>query len=446
MLPSWRNITRHFEVVKLACALMDDSSSLVELVCQKFVENAVHNIRRRLWYGRVETLQEFAQELNGKSLDPLCNSQFYYVTELPLRRRSRMYVFDVGNKPINDEQMEIDVDTSVDPCVICIEKHNAADQEVLQTISNLNQPITDLFTDSLETECNQLGSDLDQIANGPFGIDSTAGSIRLKLTKLPLSIQKGLGQQLASAEKLEILEIPELPFIVDNLLGSVCTKKQLKLLNFSSCRLSEEQCTSICEQMKWLPCLVSINLGKNQMTSRSLASLTESLRFWGSRQLMLFLYRCDIDSSSCTELLKVLSSCTGLQKLDISGNPIGLAFEALHPRLVYPALMELETRLTPLSGADIQALGAIIRNNGMPQLWKLQLGYNSRRSPTKRLFTVDAVKEALEGEPKETYDALRVILEKVKDVELWVGVHKIEMKKVDIELARKLQVMLGKVT
>ena len=435
---------RHFEVVKLACALMDDPSSLVELVCQKFVENAVHNMRRRLSYGRVKTLQEFAQELKGQSLDPLCNSQFYYVTELPLRRRSRMYVFDVGNKPTNDEQMEIDVDTSMNPCVICIEKLNAADLEVLETISNLNQPITDLLTDSLEIECNQLGSDLDKIV--PFRLDSTAGSIRLKLTKLPLSIQIALGQQLASAEKLEILEIPELPFTVDNVLGSFYTKKQLKLFNFSNCRLSDEQCTSICEQMKLLPCLASINLGKNKMSARSVMSLTESLRSWGSRQLMLFLYQCDINSSSCTELLKVLSSCTGLQKLDISGNPIGLALAALHPRLVYPALMELETRFAPLSGADIQALGAIMRNNGTPQLWKLQLGYNSRRSPTKRLFTVDAVKEALEGEPKETYDALGVILEKVKDVELWVGVHKIEMKKVDIELARKLKVMLGKIT
>ena len=430
----------------MACALMDDPSNLVELVCQKFVDNAVHNVRRRLWYGRVETLRDFAQELMGKSLDPLCNSQFYYVTELPLKRRSRMYVFDVRDKPISEEKREIDGDTLMDTCVVCIERSNVADQEVLETISNLNQPITDLFTDDILMEHNEPGSDFDKSENRPFRLDSTAGSIRLKLTTLPLSVQKGLGQQLASAEKLEILEIPELPFLVDNLLSSVHTKTSLKLVNFYNCRLSEDQCTSLCEQFKLLPCLVSINLGKNRMSSQSLRSLAASLRSWGSRPLMLYLVQCDMCPSSCSELLKVLSLCKGLQKLDISRNPIGGAFAALHPRLVYPSLMELETKLTRLSGADIQALGAIMRNNGMPQLWKLQLGYNSQRPPRRLLFTADAVAEALEGETVETWKAVKVILDNVKDAELWVGVHKIEMKKVDMETARKLQVMLSKMT
>ena len=336
---------RHFEVVKMACALMDDPSTLVELVCQKFVDNAVHNIRRRLWYGKVETLCDFAQELKGKSLDPLCNSQFYYVTELPLKRRSRMYVFDVRDKPISDEKREIDDNSSIDKCVVCIERSNAADKEVLETISNLNQPIMDLFTDIL-MEHNEPSSDFDKRENGPFRLDSTVGSIRLKLTTLPLRVQNGLGQQLASAEKLEILEIPELPFIVDNLLSSVHTKTNLKLLNFYNCRLSEDQCTSLCEQFKLLPHLVSINLGKNRMSSQSLRSLAASLHSWGSRPLMLYLVQCGMCPSSCSELLKVLHLCTGLQKLDISANPIGGAFAALHPRLVYPSLMELETRLT----------------------------------------------------------------------------------------------------
>ena len=434
---------RHFEVVKMACALMDDPSTLVELVCQQFVDNAVHNIRRRLWYGRVETLRDFAQELKAKSLDPLCNSQFYYVTELPLKRRSRMYVFDVRDKPISHETKEID-NSSIDKCVVCIERSNVADKEVLETISNLNQPITDLFTDDILMEHNEPSSDFDKRGNGPFRLDSTVGSIRLKLTTLPLSVQNGLGQQLASAEKLEILEIPELPFIVDNLLSSVHTKTNLKLVNFYNCRLSEDQCTSLCEQFKLLPRLVSINLGKNRISSQSLRSLAASLRSWGSRPLMLYLVQCKMYPSSCSELLKVLSLCTGLQKLDISANPIGGAFAALHPRLMYPSLMELETRFTRLSGADIQALGAIMRNNGMPQLWKLQLGYNSQRSPRTRLFTADAVEEALEGETAETWKALKVILDNVKDAELWVDVHKIEMKKVDMETTQKLQVMLGK--
>ena len=182
---------QHFEVVKLACALMDDPSNLVELVCQKFVDNAVHNVRRRLWYGRVETLRDFAQELKGKSLDPLCNSQFYYVTELPLKRRSRMYVFDVRDKQISDEKREIDGDTLMDTCVVCIERSNVADQVVLETISNLNQPITDLFTDDILMEYNEPGSDFDKGENGPFRLDSTAGSIRLKLTTLVLSVQNG---------------------------------------------------------------------------------------------------------------------------------------------------------------------------------------------------------------------------------------------------------------
>ena len=436
---------RHFEAVKMACALMDDPSTLVELVCQKFVDNAIHNIRRRLWYGRVETLRDFAQELKEKSLDPLCNSQFYYVTELPLKRRSRMYVFDVRDKPISDEKREIDGDTLMDTCVVCIERSNVADQEVLKVISDLNQPITDLFTDDILVE-HEPGSDFDKSENGPFRLDSTAGSIRMKLTTLPLSVQNGLGQQLASAEKLEILEIPDLPFIVDNLLSSVHTKTNLKLVNFYNCRLSEDQYTSLCEQFKLLPCLVSINLGKNRMSYQSLKSLTASLRSWGSRPLMLYLVQCDMYSSSCTELLEVLALCTGLQKLDISANPIGGAFAALHPRLVYPSLMELETRLTRLSGADILALGAIMRNNGMPQLWKLQLGYNSQRSPRRRLFTADVVAEALEWETAETWKALKVILDNVKNAELWVDVHKIEMRKVDMETARKLQVMLNKVT
>ena len=489
MFRTWGNIKRHFEVMKSACSLQQDPSVLVELVCHRYVEFATKNLRKRYWYGNSEDLSQLAQQLKGSSIDPLCNSKFYLVTELPLKRRSRMYVFNVRGKPISDKKSGIEIQadrssaerctskrraeiggnikarsetgskvkevctssraaTDGDTCVVCVERCNAADQDVLKTISNLDQPITDFFANRFQIEHDDLPVDCYNKRNQPFSLDLNFRSIRLRFTKLPETIQESIGRQLVSAGNLEILEIPENPLIANHILSSLHKKPHLKVLGFNNCGLSEEQCISICEQLEFLPELTYISLAKNKISPKAMKSLTESLSHWESRPLLLHVYECDIDTSSCTELLNALTRCQGLQKLDVSGNPIGGAFAALDPHVMYSSLMELEMRSTPLTGSDVQALGAIMGSNGMPQLWKLQLGYNSPRYPRKLTFTRDAVVEALKGEPTETWEALGVILDKVKDVELWDGTsstHRIEMKKVEKELARRLQVTLGKV-
>ena len=245
MFKSFSDVAENFDVVKSACVLMEDASDFMEHICEKFVENAKACLRKRRWYGGVRVLSALAAKV--KNVNPLCNEHFYFVTKLPLVRSSRMYQFEVESKCVTSRRSNMD-DEYV-PCVVCIERRNRQNLDVLKAISETGQTITDLFLDMCNMDCSSVL----EIPGKIFKLDPGAKSVRLRHTNLAQKIQNDPGDQLVSCQEIELLEIPEKPYIAQKVLSNLHTKVHLEILVLAECGLSEAQCSSICEQLQHLP-------------------------------------------------------------------------------------------------------------------------------------------------------------------------------------------------
>ena len=91
MFKSWDDIGKQWEVVKFAAGLMGDSSDLMDMVCERFVEHAVNELGKGRGYN-VEPLMNIAKETK-QSIHPLCNQHLSYITKLPWAMKSKLYIF-----------------------------------------------------------------------------------------------------------------------------------------------------------------------------------------------------------------------------------------------------------------------------------------------------------------------------------------------------------------
>ena len=155
MFKSWDDIRKHMEVVKFAAGLMDDSSDLMDCVCERFVEHAVNQLRKGGDWDNynVEPLVNIAKETK-QSIHPLCNQHLSYITKLPWAMKSKLYIFgeiEDWMTSIMEGKFTETRDETVTPqtCAIIINKPRLAGREVLEKISNLNQTITDLYIHGL---------------------------------------------------------------------------------------------------------------------------------------------------------------------------------------------------------------------------------------------------------------------------------------------------------
>ena len=94
---SWTDIERHWNIVKFACGMLEDAQIIVQHVCEKFIEMWVTRLREMGVHGFGEwclaPLIEIAHEMQEKCIDPFHNVHFNYITSLPLKMPSKMYVF-----------------------------------------------------------------------------------------------------------------------------------------------------------------------------------------------------------------------------------------------------------------------------------------------------------------------------------------------------------------
>ena len=121
--------------------MIDNPSTLVDCMYQLFVEYQV-DVFTSTWKPHdVEPLVDIVKETKGNSIDPLCNRHLYYVTQVPLRRKSQLYVFgrkedwktDIREGKVMDTQ-----DETPKTCAIFIEDPHICERKVLKTILNLD--------------------------------------------------------------------------------------------------------------------------------------------------------------------------------------------------------------------------------------------------------------------------------------------------------------------
>ena len=438
MFPSWNDIQNVFEVVKFTCGLADDATSLVHHVSEEFAENLATRMRTRMLVtadSGVREMVSIASELKEGQVDPLQNPWFSYINHLPLKRKSRFYTFG-SNEKSNDESNRVAEESSVNEnlktCRLAIIKSKLFPFDILTTIANLNQTITELYIGSFR--CDET---LELAKHPVFKMDQEARHVNLNGCKLPLSVQKDLGEQLSKLHKLETLIIVNSPYILPPIVSILGNMTNLRQLTLPSCGLSEEQCAILCQQLGTVPFLEILDLNMAPIGETGGKYLAESITFWGTnppirelilkdgnisttgsvqlmqalttcrnlKKLVLYnnylgeaviqlssalkawgsnsplswldLYDCKIDPSKCTLLMTSLSTHTNVGVLRLAKNPIGGAFQTLDPGLIYPRLSDLDMPNTSLLKGDILALASYIRNGGMPSLNKLSIGYKN---------------------------------------------------------------------
>ena len=449
MFPSWTDIQNVFEVIKFTCGLMNDATSLVHHVSELFAENIAGKMRTRMLVSadsEMKHMISISSELKEGQVDPLENPWFSFVTHLPLNRESRFYIFGSeygrpdGNKDCRKQSTNIKEgphDTpSVESCKIAIIRSNLTPADILKTIANMKQTITELYIGSFK--CDET---TEMVRESVFKMDQEASHVNLNGCKLPSSVQKDLGQQLSKLHKLETLIIVNSPniYILPPIVASLGNMTNLNQLILPFCGLSENQCSILCQQLRTVPLLEVLDLNRAPIGETGGRYLAESITFWdtsppikelilkeanititGSVPLMqslttcnklkklvlyknclgeavnnlssalkawgaiaslswLDLYDCNIDQSGCILLMTSLSKYTNVGVLRLAKNSIGGAFQALDPRLNFQSLSDLDMPDTSLLKEDILALESYINNNRMPSLTKLVIGYKGIR-------------------------------------------------------------------
>ena len=315
-------------------------------------------------------------------------------------------------------------------CKIAVIRSNLPPADILTTIANMNQTISELYMGSFK--CDET---MEVVRESVFKMDQEARHVNFNGCKLPPPVQKDLGMQLSGLQKLETLIIVSSPSVLPPIVATLGNMTNLRQLILPSCGLSEEQCSILCQQLKTVPLLEVLDLKKAPLGASGGRYLAESITFWGAnppikelilkeanistsgsvplmqsfttcrnlKKLMLFedclaeainqlsdalkawgpistlswldLYDCNIDQSGCTLLMTSLSNYTNVGVLRLSKNSIGGAFQALNSRLNYPRLSDLDMPDTSLLKGDILPLESYINNNRMPSLNKLVIGY-----------------------------------------------------------------------
>ena len=93
MFKSGFDIEQKFEVFLYMCGIMEDSSPAINHMCEQFVTKVTQAPHSLFVQDR---LFNITKEIRSKQryLNPLYNDHIYYVWQLPLKRHSRLYLFN----------------------------------------------------------------------------------------------------------------------------------------------------------------------------------------------------------------------------------------------------------------------------------------------------------------------------------------------------------------
>ena len=141
---SWKDIVLKFEVFLFMCGIMEDPSPVVNHMCDKFVTEITRRLVSGAFYmPTTRPLFKITKEIRSKKkfLNPLCNYHVYFIWQLPLKQRSRVYYFGdsldwlgIGDNECNTQGK---MDTNTFDCHINIQNPSLPPHDVLQATSRL---------------------------------------------------------------------------------------------------------------------------------------------------------------------------------------------------------------------------------------------------------------------------------------------------------------------
>ena len=487
MFPSWGDVLVHIEVVKVVVGLIDDPARFVNYVCEKFAEEAIQQIRQGNEFSDLHLLVDITKESRDKSIDPLCNKHLYYVSELPLKMKSKLYIFGERVKfPERALSSVAEGPITMEMCAVVIDKPQRPPIAILKAISGLKQSITDLHIRDADLS-GWKGKEV-------IRLDPQAKSARFDqglvcTSEVPTDFQAELGNQLSSCYQLEHLSMFKLPLAAEKMIDSLGANTNLRSLNMAECFLTEKQSRILCKQLQSLNQLQELYLGWNIIGNCGAELLAESIRSWGPDPVLeslhlqscrigncnnlttalescrklkslrlsgdfigktaannlarsiaswgmasalqeMYLNDCHIQPSSLVQVMGALVSCRKLAWLDFSGNPVASGLQSLDYYLVFPELRWFDVTNSSLRAEDFQNLARLVNNHGMPKLECLGLGYGKMKQTdvedTSYTDLQTRFKHSFRDESDETLEALKIILNRVGAVRLSEGDFEIE--------------------
>ena len=409
------------ESVQFAVGLSGVTSIFTNHLLERFVDDQIDYIKEAdfgdenaMYSYSLPSLAEYTKEVPFAAI--FCNPHISFVTRVPWDMRSKLYIFgEMHDDLLTFSQGKGSLETKAPvKCSIGVHKPCIGIDDTLRVISDLNQPITNLFL-------SEIPDDAVVIEKPMFTLDFEAKCVSIDWPKMPILEQKNLANQLPTCTCIERLIIPWLTVIAQAVVPNLGNVHLLVVLNFACCQLPNEVCYSLCKHLRSMQKLEELDLRENSIGCNGTEALVDSILSWGSNSHLTYLFLGNCEISSGLELLKALTCCRKLRLLTLSHNPLAGSFKDLPPNVHFPnlssfylsdiSLTGVET--TSLTGEDIQALAAVIQNKGFPSLRVFEFEYD-KLSAAKHdsLLLSDQTVESLNlaDESVETLQALKCIL------------------------------------
>ena len=186
----------------------------------------------------------------------------------------------------------------------------------------------------------------------------------------------------------------------------------LKDFFLTNCNIKGFGAEKLMESLQSCRRLKDLHMERNNIGTTGAKKLATSIKSWIPHSVLklLCVESCSIDASGCIPLMEALASCGQLRTLRICNNPIGGAFEAVSPHLVYPRLEHIVTSDSSLTEGDIQNIATMINNKRLPLLKNLTLGYDKLTDGQFSGFEGKArFTEILKNENGKTFEAWRTM-------------------------------------
>ena len=316
---SWIDIKSHIEVVKFACGLANDPTTLVERVSELFGDYILSQIPSDPPYdigysgNDIDSLIAISKEIKGQGISPFCNRFLHYPLQITVPMRSKLYIFGPEIPPIWTEdayrkairpmsRVSLSENTDLLSYSIIINNPSMSGNDVFSMISGLNQSIANLcvrYLDMDEKTGKEVKPEIKMDANAKFIVVNS---------KLPSVAAKQLAHQSSMYNKMEVFWVEKIS-PMEEFVENIPVLQNLKHLKLRDCGLSSEHTSKLCAQLKFVLNLERLDLSKNDIGSAGAMLLAESIESWGShvRLKELKLEDCELCEPGSSKLMDVFA-------------------------------------------------------------------------------------------------------------------------------------------
>ena len=323
------------EVVKFACGLANDPTTLVERVSELFVDDTLSEIPIDLQdfigysESNIDRLIAISKEIKDKGISPFCNRFLHYPLQITVPMSSKLHIFGPEIPPMWTEDayrtairrmstVSLSENTDLLSCSIIIKKPSMSGNDVFSMISELNQSIANFCIEDLHVEektGKEVKPEIKMDANGKFIVVDS---------KLPSVLVQQLVHQSTMYHKMEVFWVEKIS-PMEEFVAKLPALQNLTCLKLSDCGLSNEHTSKLCAQLKFVLNLKKLDLSDNDIGSAGAMLLAESIESWGSHVQLeeLRLEGCELCEPGSSKLMDALSICQNMSYLSVSWNEIG---------------------------------------------------------------------------------------------------------------------------